>query len=294
MPDESGGTVYLLHLDPPLKHARHYTGWTSNLDQRLDAHRKGRGARLMEVVKEAGGTFRLVRTWPGDRSLERAIKDRKEAPKLCPECTPQPAPVTRGRSAGAARPGAEASPVPEAATVPEPDPEARWMPFPGRPAGPEAYAEALPLTDGLIARWRAQLDNPAPAPEPEAELELEPLPPARKPVPAQPAPTRRNSQWASGTAARKPLPPRSPRRVVLRQAPALFAEREGRGSTRRTRSRGRPLMTPGTPAPEGPIADDHLLAYVTYHPSPYDAGVTDDPELRWDQVPPEPEPEASL
>ena len=25
------GTVYQLHLDPPLGHARHYTGWTRDL-----------------------------------------------------------------------------------------------------------------------------------------------------------------------------------------------------------------------------------------------------------------------
>lgn len=93
------GTVYLLHLDPPVKHARHYTGWTSDLDQRLEAHRAGRGARLMEVVKQAGGTFQLARTWPGSRTLERAIKNRKEAPKLCPVCSARPRPLARGRSA---------------------------------------------------------------------------------------------------------------------------------------------------------------------------------------------------
>jgi predicted GIY-YIG superfamily endonuclease len=98
------GTVYLLHLDPPVKHARHYTGWTSNLEERLEAHRSGRGARLMEVVKEAGGTFRVARTWPGSRDLERAIKDRKEAPKLCPECTASPRPLATGRSAAPAIP----------------------------------------------------------------------------------------------------------------------------------------------------------------------------------------------
>jgi predicted GIY-YIG superfamily endonuclease len=96
------GTVYLLHLDPPLKHARHYTGWTSNLDERLEAHRTGRGARLMEVVKEAGGTFRLARTWDGPRDLERAIKNHHNAPRLCPVCSPCPRPLSRGRSAALA------------------------------------------------------------------------------------------------------------------------------------------------------------------------------------------------
>jgi predicted GIY-YIG superfamily endonuclease len=199
------GTVYLLHLDPPVKHARHYVGYTSKgVEQRLEAHRAGRGARLLEVVKEAGGTFRLTRTWPGSRALERAIKDRKNAPKLCPECTPQPLPVTRGRAADA-RAQPEAAPAtadrPEAApatdVVPEPDPEAWLMPWPARPAGPDAYADLLPVTDELISAWRSE-----PEPIREAELELEPLIPRLL--------TRRNSPmgiWKTAPEAAAPAPP---------------------------------------------------------------------------------------
>ena len=99
---DDAGTVYLLHLDIPYKHAKHYTGWAKDLDARLEAHREDRGARLMEVVKAAGITWRLARTWPGTRTLERAIKDRHNAPRLCPECTPSPQPVTAGRSSAEA------------------------------------------------------------------------------------------------------------------------------------------------------------------------------------------------
>jgi predicted GIY-YIG superfamily endonuclease len=108
------GVVYLLHLDPAYRHARHYIGWTRDLAARLEAHRAGRGARLMEVVKQAGGSFRLARTWPGDRDRERAIKNRHEAPKLCPECSPRPKPVTSGRASAHATtgPGPETTPGP--------------------------------------------------------------------------------------------------------------------------------------------------------------------------------------
>jgi predicted GIY-YIG superfamily endonuclease len=108
------GTVYLIHLDTPYRHARHYTGWTTDLDARLEAHRDGRGARLMEVIKAAGISWRLARTWPGGRDRERAIKDRHEAPKLCPECSTQPRPVRAGRSAGQERS------VPQAAAAGQP------------------------------------------------------------------------------------------------------------------------------------------------------------------------------
>ena len=86
-------TVYLIHFDRPLGdldnprgQARHYLGYTSDLDARLEAHRSGNGARLMEVVTEVGIGWELVRTWPGDRALERKLKDRHNSPQLCPIC----------------------------------------------------------------------------------------------------------------------------------------------------------------------------------------------------------------
>jgi len=73
--------------------------WTADLHARLAAHRDGRGARLMEVITAAAISWQLARTWPGGRDRERAIKNRHEAPRLCPICTPDPYPVTTGRSA---------------------------------------------------------------------------------------------------------------------------------------------------------------------------------------------------
>ena len=50
-------------------------------------HRAGNGARLMEVIKDAGIEWKLVRVWPGDRGLERRLKRRKNTPRrLCPVC----------------------------------------------------------------------------------------------------------------------------------------------------------------------------------------------------------------
>jgi hypothetical protein len=63
----------------------------------------------MEVVKAAGITWRLARTWPSSRDRERAIKNRHEAPRLCPECSPVLRPVNAGRSAGQPDPGCQAA-----------------------------------------------------------------------------------------------------------------------------------------------------------------------------------------
>jgi predicted GIY-YIG superfamily endonuclease len=79
-------TIYLIHFDQSFKHARHYIGFTTDLDARLQAHASGHGARLMEVITNAGINWQCVRTWPGERKFERQLKRRKETPALCPVC----------------------------------------------------------------------------------------------------------------------------------------------------------------------------------------------------------------
>jgi hypothetical protein len=44
---------------------------------------------LIEVITLAGIAFKLARTWQGTREDERAIKNRKAAPRLCTICNPQ-------------------------------------------------------------------------------------------------------------------------------------------------------------------------------------------------------------
>lgn len=87
------GTIYLIHFDQPLGdttnprgQAQHYLGYTDDLEQRLEAHRTGNGSRIMEVVTERGISWQLVRTWEGDRGLERRLKNWHNSPKLCPIC----------------------------------------------------------------------------------------------------------------------------------------------------------------------------------------------------------------
>jgi len=83
------GKVYLLHFEKPYHHARHYIGYCENgdLDGRIERHRNGRGARLLEVVTEAGISFRIARIWHEvDRNFERKLKNRKKSSQLCPIC----------------------------------------------------------------------------------------------------------------------------------------------------------------------------------------------------------------
>lgn len=92
------GTVYLLHFDEPYKHARHYIGWSDNLDARIDAHRNGTGARLLEVIIGAGIGFCVARTWKRKtRAYERRLKKRGGAARICPLCRKEKATVLRAR-----------------------------------------------------------------------------------------------------------------------------------------------------------------------------------------------------
>ena len=78
--------VYLIHFTERYRHAGHYTGSTNNLDARLGEHRSGQGARLMEVVKQAGIDWTLARTWHGGRQRERQLKKQGGASRHCPLC----------------------------------------------------------------------------------------------------------------------------------------------------------------------------------------------------------------
>ena len=90
------GLVYLLHFDRPYRHARHYTGFTHDLDARITHHIIGDGARLLQVIQTHGIGWQLARTWPGTRATERALKRQGGASRRCPLCGITPRPVTTG------------------------------------------------------------------------------------------------------------------------------------------------------------------------------------------------------
>ncbi len=83
--------VYLICFSRPYYHARHYIGYCNDkeesLEQRIERHKRGDGAKLLRAVSHAGIDFEVVRVWPdGNRELERKLKSRKKAWRLCPHC----------------------------------------------------------------------------------------------------------------------------------------------------------------------------------------------------------------
>ena len=94
------GRVYLLHFSRPYKHAAHYIGWSRYLKRRLAHHKAGTGARLLQVIVEAGIDFELVRVWKGvDKHFERRLKNQKNTARLCPICAAEHAARDRARRA---------------------------------------------------------------------------------------------------------------------------------------------------------------------------------------------------
>jgi len=145
------GDVYILHLDPPYKHAAHYSGFSpeagDGVQARVAEHAAGgpAAARLMQVQHEAGGTFRVGRMWRGvTREREVRVKESSAA-KYCLIC--------RGK--------------PEIDLDLPPEPGSRWVanePDRVRTPDPHVTPEVVRLVDQLIAGWTAPK-----APEPEME-----------------------------------------------------------------------------------------------------------------------------
>ncbi len=71
--DLTGKKVYLIHLYTPYKHAKHYLGFSEKLPGRVQQHRRGNGARFMEVIAKQGISWHVSRIWDGGRELEGAL-----------------------------------------------------------------------------------------------------------------------------------------------------------------------------------------------------------------------------
>lgn len=84
--------VYVIHFERPLHHARHYVGLVASRERlgcRLQEHRSGRGAKILDACNRARIPYRVVRTLNGGRLRERKVKNCKNTPKYCPACNPQ-------------------------------------------------------------------------------------------------------------------------------------------------------------------------------------------------------------
>jgi hypothetical protein len=193
------GDVYTLHLWPPfgtpgVQQSGHYTGWAleGKLPYRLTDHALGRGARLTQLQREAGGSWVLADVERGvTRDREHQLKYRG-ASRRCDVCKAerdvQAGKITPGQAlerAGWDRAtdyergllleifGLEAAPANLAVRERQADPEP-ITPAPAfREATPAQLDEIDALVDGLVAGWKAEAASPEAGAQPEAEAEPE-------------------------------------------------------------------------------------------------------------------------
>src|SRR5262249_40381560 len=78
--------IYVLCFSPAYQHARHYVGFTDNVDRRIARHLAGRGSPLVRAAVQAGCTVSLTLVVEGDRTDERRIKNRANGCEICPVC----------------------------------------------------------------------------------------------------------------------------------------------------------------------------------------------------------------
>jgi hypothetical protein len=77
--------MYLIQVDRPYRHARHYRRWTENLDHRLAEHHAGRGSPLIAAALTARIELQIATTSSGDRCEERRLhRDHSSRAWLCP------------------------------------------------------------------------------------------------------------------------------------------------------------------------------------------------------------------
>jgi hypothetical protein len=91
-------TVYVLHLDPPYKHARHYIGYTpdATAERRVNEHLSclSKGNPLVRAAVEAGCEVTLAHEYPGaGRDFERWLKARRDTARWCKCCGLNEVPV---------------------------------------------------------------------------------------------------------------------------------------------------------------------------------------------------------
>ncbi len=80
--------IYIIHFDEKLAHAQHYVGYCKEerFAIRMFEHGAGIGAKILRALVEKGIHYRIANTFPGDRILERRIKNQKNTRRYCPIC----------------------------------------------------------------------------------------------------------------------------------------------------------------------------------------------------------------
>lgn len=84
--------LYIIHFKEKYKHAQHYVGIAQNVEDRFAEHMAGRGARLLQVVREAGikieacSTIKEFSDFSSAHLAEKKLKATNNTKRYCPIC----------------------------------------------------------------------------------------------------------------------------------------------------------------------------------------------------------------
>ncbi len=86
------GFCYLIHLDDPLANgSQHYIGYArdrQHLEERIQKHLAGIGARYLKVAHRQKVSYRVVRIWRSATSADEKRLKQLGGKNLCPHCSP--------------------------------------------------------------------------------------------------------------------------------------------------------------------------------------------------------------
>ena len=89
--------VYLLHLEPPLRHSQHYIGYARDerqLKERVRRHQNGTGGVLPKYAILNGSRVELAHVWPETpKEFEKYLKTYGGATRYCPICKVNSRPI---------------------------------------------------------------------------------------------------------------------------------------------------------------------------------------------------------
>ena len=87
-----GPGAYVIHFEPPLRHAKNYLGSAANLRARVAADLAGTGAKMVAAALARGITCTVSRIWVTDTreeawQTEAGLKEQRNTPRFCPGCS---------------------------------------------------------------------------------------------------------------------------------------------------------------------------------------------------------------
>jgi predicted GIY-YIG superfamily endonuclease len=127
-------TVYVLHIEPPFKHARHYIGYTpdKSAERRVNEHLScsGKGSPLIRYAVQAGCTITVAHVYKGaTRQVEAWLKARRDTRKWCPCCGVHKVSLPDPKNISAEFKAAKRQPAPAPRCEPVYDEEDGAIPF---------------------------------------------------------------------------------------------------------------------------------------------------------------------